>query len=171
MQLCSLWALMVAFPQPLRLPYQGAHVDDDEISWIANNTEKLKNDAVRGNDHLECWTIFSTRRFGTANKVPQENIPPKKAELTTRLLLAAFKRITGVEEEKVKPVFSKVQLWGAAVPMNCLKTADRCVFDSRRNVGVCGDWLVTPCIQGAALSGLALAEKVKAHVGGECFLS
>ena len=34
-------------------------------------------------------------------------------------------------------------------------------------VGVCGDWLTKPCIEGAAVSGLALAEKINKHYKGK----
>jgi hypothetical protein len=40
------------------------------------------------------------------------------------------------------------------------------------NMGICGDWLVSPNVEGAALSGIALAEKIAAQVrcaaGGRC---
>ena len=32
------------------------------------------------------------------------------------------------------------------------------------NMGICGDWLVSPNVEGAALSGIALAEKISAQV-------
>jgi hypothetical protein len=31
-------------------------------------------------------------------------------------------------------------------------------------MGICGDWLVSPNVEGAALSGIALAEKISAQV-------
>ena len=43
----------------------------------------------------------------------------------------------------------------------------RCIFDGAHNVGVCGDWCVSPCIEGAALSGLAVAEKIHKHARGQ----
>jgi predicted NAD/FAD-dependent oxidoreductase len=48
------------------------------------------------------------------------------------------------------------------------QTRDECVFDGQHNVGICGDWLTSPCIQGAAVSGLALAEKINKHYTGKC---
>ncbi|XP_064633871.1 renalase-like [Lineus longissimus] len=167
MQLCSIWCLLVAFPQTLKLSIDGAHVDGitsrdgkpSIISWIANNTQKLQKPSERQNGP-ECWTIFSTKEFGTANKVPQENIPPKKAEEVTERLLVAFAEVTGLKRGALKPCFTKVQLWGAAVPMNVLDNGEECVFDGMHHVGICGDWLTSPCIEGAAVSGLAVAEKI-----------
>lgn len=164
MHLCSLWVLMVAFPKSLNLSYEGAHVeDDDDISWIGNNSAKLSKPGHSSTDCTECWTIFSTKQFGSANKVSQENIPPRKSEEVTNKLLLAFGRVTKLSSKLPPPCFTKVQLWGAAVPLNVLQTTEECVFDGQHNVGICGDWLVSPSIQGAAMSGLALAEKISKH--------
>lgn len=166
MHLCSIWALLVAFPTSLRLPYVAAHVDDSQISWIGNNTSKMTSTvSLSAKSSMECWTIFSTKAYGKANKVPQEHIPPAKSKEITSTLLTAFSRITG-QGSLPTPCFTRVQLWGAAVPLNVLKNKDECVFDSRHNIGICGDWLVSPCLQGAALSGLALAEKIHKHSSG-----
>jgi hypothetical protein len=66
MQMCSVWVLMVAFPTPLGLPYEGAFVEGvPELSWAANNSAKLG----AGGGGLECWTIISSREFGAQHKV------------------------------------------------------------------------------------------------------
>ncbi|XP_021345828.1 uncharacterized protein LOC110445489 isoform X2 [Mizuhopecten yessoensis] len=163
MQLSSLWMLMVAFPKSLSLPYEGAHVEDKELSWVANNTAKLSRDKM---SVMECWTLFSTKEYASANKVPQENIPPRKEKQVTDELLAAFARVTGLGSKLPSPRYTKVQLWGAAVPLNTLNTKEECVFDGQHNVGICGDWLVSPCLQGAAISGLRLAEFIQSHSSG-----
>ncbi|XP_053384551.1 renalase-like [Mercenaria mercenaria] len=165
MQLCSLWALLVSFPTPLKLPFEGVHVEDTDISWMANNTAKLRDPSRQQTTSNECWTVFSTRQFGSRNKCPQENIPPKVEKEVTDRLLQAMKRVTGLAQLPV-PNYTRVQLWGAAVPMNILKTGDECVFDGQHNVGICGDWLTSPCIQGAVVSGLALAERINKHYTG-----
>ncbi|XP_060083453.1 renalase-like [Ylistrum balloti] len=165
MQLSSLWMLMAAFPKSLCLSYEGAHVEDPDISWVANNTAKLSQNKMSVNG-IECWTVFSTKEFGSAHKVPQENIPPRKEKQVTDELLTAFARVTGLGSKLPPPRYTKVQLWGAAVPLNTLYTKEECVFDGQHNVGICGDWLVSPCIQGAAVSGLRLAEFIQNHSSG-----
>lgn len=161
MQLCSLWVLLVAFPNKLRLRFEGAFVDHPDISWIGNNTAKYKSESP-----TECWTVISTKNFGAVHKVPQEFIPPTKEKEVINLLLCGFGDITGVNLKSAKPCFTKVQLWGAANPLNVLQ-GEECVFQASHNVGICGDWLVSPCVEGAALSGLALAEVINNHWKGE----
>ncbi|KAK7098262.1 hypothetical protein V1264_002599 [Littorina saxatilis] len=163
MHLNSLWVLMVGFKSSLGLPYEGAHVADTQepILWLCNNSAKLGQKGP-----VECWTVTSNAAFGTANKVPQENIPPGKEKEIVKTLLASLSRITGL---KALPevCFTRVQLWGAALPLNVYSSKDDCLFDALRQVGVCGDWLVSPCIQGAAVSGMVMAEKIKAHMSGD----
>lgn len=169
MHLCSLWVLLIAFETPLKLCFEGAHIDHDDISWISNNTAKYRNarEPVAGKkDSTECWTIISTKAFGKNFKVPQENIPPSTEKVVTERLLTAFKAATG-RKEVPRVCYTRVQLWGAAVPINVLGSGADCVFDCRHHLGVCGDWLSSPCIQGAAISGLSLAEKIQQHSAGQ----
>ncbi|GIL89031.1 hypothetical protein Vretifemale_16879 [Volvox reticuliferus] len=194
MQLCSLWVLMVGFSSPLPVDWQGAFFEGSPvISWAANNTAKIsanrrtaqaaanggggsgggggrKDSEARG-PSLEFWTIISAREFGAQHKVPQENIPPGKAREVTEAMLAAFASAVGLVLPPPRPSYSRVQLWGAAVPMNVLLTdAARgegpCVLDADSRVGICGDWLHSPCVEGACLSGLALAEAIQADWQG-----
>ena len=50
--------------------------------------------------------------------------------------------------------------------MSFSQSKDECIFDGQSQVGVCGDWLTKPCIEGAAVSGLALAERISKHCRG-----
>eukprot|EP01024_Parvocaulis_polyphysoides_P055367 TRINITY_DN5661_c0_g1_i5.p1 TRINITY_DN5661_c0_g1~~TRINITY_DN5661_c0_g1_i5.p1 ORF type:complete len:388 (-),score=44.12 TRINITY_DN5661_c0_g1_i5:269-1432(-) len=155
MQLCSLWVLMVAFPSSLELPFEGAFVEgEEELTWVANNTKKLQQ-----NHKVECWTLISGRKFASDNKVPQEHIPKAKAREVTEKMLECFSRVTKLTLPK--EVYSRVQLWGAAVPMNTYQHP--CVWDAREQVGICGDWLVKPSIEGAFNSGVSMAEQLYKH--------
>ncbi|XP_040214899.1 uncharacterized protein LOC120945099 [Rana temporaria] len=160
MQLCSLWVLLFALTKKAALSFGGAFVEHPDLSWIGNNTSKYSE------NEMECWTVISTKAFGANHKVPQEFIPPSKEKEVTHLLLNGFAEVTGVDRKMLTPCFTKVQLWGAANPLNALEGED-CVFQASNNVGICGDWLVSPCIEGAVVSGLSLAEVICRHVQGE----
>ncbi|XP_053576693.1 uncharacterized protein LOC128666243 [Bombina bombina] len=161
MQLCSLWVLLAAFPSKIKLDYDGAFVDHPDVSWIGNNTSKYNSENT-----VDCWTVISTQDFGANHKVPQEHIPPSKEKEVIHLLLKGLAEATGLDFKTLKPCFTKVQLWGAANPLNRLQ-GEGCAFKAGQKVGVCGDWLVSPCVEGAAMSGLNLAEVISQHVKGE----
>lgn len=67
-----------------------------------------------------------TLRLST--QVPQEAIPPAKDKEVKSALLDALARVTRVPRETLTPVYERLQLWGAAVPLNVTNTP--CVFDA-----------------------------------------
>jgi hypothetical protein len=92
----------------------------------------------------------------------------------TRLLVEALEELLTTETAKPNSprlsslldcvVDSRVQLWGAAVPMNVWKWDDGeggFIYDSQFQVGVCGDWLLEPSIAGAWTSGRRLARHLE----------
>lgn len=163
MQLCSLWVLMIKIKSRMGLPFEGLHVENDEqISWIGNNTAKYKQ-----SHSGECWSVLSTADFASKHKVPQEHIPKDKEKLVTQLLTEAFFRIIG---RRGDVTFTRVQLWGAANPLNVLESGGSGIsFDAEHQVGIAGDWLHSPCLEGAALSGLRIAEAIVSHSSGKSF--
>ncbi len=129
-------------------------------------------------------------------QVPQEAIPPAKEREVTAAMLDALSEAARLPRAALQPCFTRLQLWGAAVPLNV--TDAPCVFDAgaptRRvlslvvlgdfvgrpsrtrtayprpccaelQAGIAGDWLVAPSLEGAALSGVAMAERIAAHAG------
>ncbi|XP_071728706.1 uncharacterized protein [Rutidosis leptorrhynchoides] len=160
LELSSIWALLAAFEDPIPLPaeaaavpFEGAFVKGVEsVSWIGNNTQKLFNSQNTG---PHCWTVFSTASFGKRNKVPQENIPTSTAEKVKELMLTGVENALGLSTGSLKrPLYSRVQLWGAALPTNT--PGIPCIFDPLGRAGICGDWLLGSNIEAAALSGISL---------------
>ncbi|GJR65425.1 putative FAD/NAD(P)-binding oxidoreductase family protein [Tanacetum coccineum] len=160
LELSSIWALLAAFEDPLPLPaaaaavpFEGAFVKGIEsVSWMGNNTQKLFNSQKTG---PHCWTFFSTASFGKRNKVPQENIPSVTAEKVKELMLSGVENALGLPTSSLQtPIYSRVQLWGAALPTNT--PGIPCIFDPLGRAGICGDWLLGSSLEAAALSGIAL---------------
>lgn len=171
LELSSIWALMVAFEEPLPMPADLAHLEGafiegvDSVSWIANNTKKLFGSASNGPD---CWTIFSTATFAKQNKVPQESIPNVTAEKVKKAMLHGVEDALGLSRDCLKPSYSRLQLWGAALPTNT--PGIPCIFDAQGRAGICGDWLLGSSLEVAALSGMALANHIADYFqsGGLC---
>ena len=114
LRLSAVWVALVAFAAPVATVdgWEGAFVDGSSVlSWVANNSAKLRAGRaeasvtseesadsaeagrpvtasaapdVPSQEGVECWTLISTGEFGRRNKVPQENIPPQKAEQVRR---------------------------------------------------------------------------------------
>ncbi|KAL6513268.1 hypothetical protein OROGR_020754 [Orobanche gracilis] len=161
LDLTSIWALLAAFEDPLPITFEGAFVKGiDSLSWMANNTTKLFGLQGSGPD---CWTFFSTAAFGKKNKVPQESVPSSTAEKVKQAMLEGVELALGLQKSSLRnPFYSRVQLWGTALPTN--SPGIPCIFDPHGRAGICGDWLLGSNLEAAALSGMALANHAKTWV-------
>ncbi len=141
--------------------------NEPTLRLITNQSNKFGN---KDKADLEVWTIMSSPKFAKKYKGPQENLPRERVEEVTTLMLSSLEKSLGIEkgtidnETKVKA--SRLQLWGAAVPLNVWSpsvdspNADNSgfMYDAENAVGVCGDWLLDPSIAGAWESGRRLAK-------------
>ncbi|XP_062203624.1 uncharacterized protein LOC133905858 [Phragmites australis] len=164
LELSSVWALLAAFEDPLPIrhndscgAFEGAFVRDvDSLSWMGNNTRKL---FPMQTGTPECWTFFSTAAYGRRNKVPQENIPKVTAEKVKEDMLGGVEHALGLSKGSLQqPIYTRLQLWGAALPMNTPGVP--CIFDPHGRAGICGDWLTGSSIEAAVLSGISLANHI-----------
>jgi predicted NAD/FAD-dependent oxidoreductase len=128
------------------------------------------------NDGVEVWTILSTPHFAKRYKAPQEHLPDDVVETVTNKLLTSLQDMlwnnsgsaSSSEEEEgppsspplslLRPLEARLQLWGAAVPLNVYNNHRGFIYDADHHVGVCGDWLVQPSLAGAWTSGRLLAD-------------
>lgn len=111
--------------------------------------------------NIEVYTLLSSPQFGKQYKGPQENLPNDLMEEVTMKLLQSLERALSITENEIVDhvVDLKLQLWGAAVPLNTWTTPnnDGFVYDSQFHVGACGDWILDSSIAGAWESGKRLA--------------
>ncbi|WIA18940.1 hypothetical protein OEZ85_003609 [Tetradesmus obliquus] len=167
LRLSAVWALMVAFESPVDVPggMEGAFVQGSPVlSWASNNSAKLGLVHPQPYEGLQCWTLISTDTYGQANKVPQEKVAADVAAKVAAEMLVAFAALLGPAAVQLpKAVFTRVQLWGAALPTNTPNVP--CILDAQARVGVCGDWLTGASLQSAVLSGWVLADRLAALRG------
>lgn len=137
------WTLMARFGSPIPVDYDGAFVQDSILSWVARNRSKPGRDSG-----AETWVLHASADWTEAHleRLPDEVRP---------MLLESFRRATGVTAE---PENAIVHRWRYALPIQPL--AQRCLFDAHRMIGACGDWCCGPRVEGAFLSGAALAGRV-----------
>jgi predicted NAD/FAD-dependent oxidoreductase len=141
------WAVMFAFDDSLKLPFDGAFVHQSPLSWIARNSGKPE----RGGDQ-ESWVLHGSPLWsGEFLDNQPDDVLPK--------LLDAFWQATCATPST--PVYATSHRWRYAIPPEPLDS--RCLFDPQFGIGACGDWCSGPRIEGAFLSGMAIADRVLAH--------
>lgn len=143
------WALMLGFDQPLDLPFDAAFVHDSPLSWVARNSAKP------GRPAAEAWVLHGDHLWSREHL---EDEPGAVVEA----LLGAFHQVLrqGFGHKRVarwpRPVHRAAHRWRHAVPESPLP--ERCLLDLERGLGACGDWCGGPRVEGAFLSGRALAD-------------
>jgi predicted NAD/FAD-dependent oxidoreductase len=137
------WATIASFPVRLPLPLDGAFVSDSPLSWVCRNNSKP------GRPVAEVWVLHATPQWTGVNldRLPEDVLPE---------MLNAFWRATGMAPQQ--PLFATSHRWRYALPPEPLVM--QCLFDAREHIGACGDWCGGPRVEGAYLSGAAMAKRV-----------
>jgi len=146
------WALLLRFDTPLGLGYDAAFISGSTLTWIARNGSKP------GRDSGECWVLHAARDWSEAalERSPEAVVGP---------MLQEFTRVTGMCSA---PALARAHRWrysGPAVTQSSTPTPTTpagatCLFDPQLQAGACGDWLAGSRVEGAFLSGSALAARI-----------
>lgn len=59
-----------------------------------------------------------------------------------------------------QPFFKKAHRWGSAFPLTSVAAEEKCLWDKKRRLAICGDFCVSPDVEGAIISGMAAASKL-----------
>ena len=138
------WAVMLALEQNTELDFDGAFVNDSSLSWISKNSSKPGR-----SQNPESWVLHASSDWSHQNL-------ELSAETVAEELLQAFTVATGLASLKIERAVA--HRWRYALPPEPL--AASCVFDGERKIGCCGDWCGGPRVEGAFLSGMAVAGRV-----------
>lgn len=139
------WAGMLALAQPSGADFDGAFINDDPIlGWVARDSGKPQRPRVAG--VAERWTLHANPRWS------EENLELDPAH-AAQWLLRAFSARVG---RALQPRWMAAHRWRYATPVNPLPQL--CLWDADARIGCAGDWCGGPRVEGAYLSGLALAE-------------
>lgn len=147
------WAAMLAFERPTGIDFDGAFINDDPVlGWIARDSAKPQHAPVDG--VAERWVLHATPHWSSQFL----DLP---TEVAARKLARAFaQRFTRNNGRGLGTCRFAGHLWHHASPRSTWN--EPCVWDARLRLGMAGDWCVAPRIEGAFLSGLALAETILA---------
>ncbi len=139
------WAVMAAFSERLDIEADSLRDAGAGISWAARNSAK----PVRAGG--ECWVLHaSPSRSREILDLPKERV--------AELLLADFFEQTGAVAKEPIHLVAHRWLYAMAEALD----GEPARYDAAQRIGIAGDYLHSPRVEGAFVSGRALAERVLA---------
>lgn len=143
-EMAPTWAIMLAFEQPLELPYDGIFVNHGPLSWIARDSSKP------GRPPGERFIVHASSEWSGAREAdsPQDVLPQ---------LESAF--FEAVQLPPRAAVFSAAHRWKYALPREPLTKG--CLVDADVRLVCGGDWTSGARIEGAWQTGTAMARALE----------
>lgn len=142
------WALMLNYAAPLDLGFDAGFVNQGPLRWVARNSSKP------GRSGGESWLLHAQADWSELRLA----MPP---EQLAEALLQAFAALGGPP-----PAAWSAHRWlYADVAPSTVGATEDFAWDAALGLGLCGDWLAGGKVEGAWLSGTALAQKVGANTG------
>ena len=139
------WAVMASFAARLPVALDCWRSETGPISWAARNSAKPERTGP------ESWVIHASPGRSRA-------LVDRPKDEVAEILLADFFSASGCTP--APPLQRDAHRWLYAQPQALKGEPAR--FDAARGIGVAGDWLHSPRVEGAWLSGRTLAELVRA---------
>lgn len=137
------WAVMAAFAEPLAILSDTLRNPEAAVSWAARNSSKP------GRMGPEAWMLH-------ASPARSRQIIDRPKEEAAQILLADF--FSQTRAEPVVPIHLVAHRWLYAQPASLEGEPAR--FDAEARIGIAGDYLHSPRVEGAWVSGTALAQRV-----------
>ena len=134
------WAVMLRYASPVALPWEGAFINTGPLRWVARDSSKP------GRTGQETWLLHASPEWSEAHI-------EDSAEAVTAAMLAAFAALGGPA-----PLAATAHRWRYADTEPALTQGSW--WDAQMRLGLCGDWLHGGKVEGAWLSGRALAQQV-----------
>ena len=139
------WAVTMAFAQRSGAGFEGAFVNDDPIlGWMALDSAKPHRGRVDG--VAERWVLHARPQWSRRYSELHEQ------DVTYWMVRSFAARL----RRNLSPLYAQAVHWPYAAPVNPLQ--EPCLWDGAQRLGMAGDWCGGPRIEGAYLSGRALAE-------------
>lgn len=139
------WAVMLQMCERLQTPFDAAFVHDSPLSWVARNSSKPERVAS------DCWVLHAAPAWSRDHL-------EESAETIARTLNTEFWKAIAQAPQPFE--FAIAHRWRYALPQEPLP--QQYLLDGDLHLAACGDWCNGPRVEGAFLSGLALAEAVLA---------
>ncbi|NMW31818.1 NAD(P)-binding protein [Altererythrobacter sp. RZ02] len=139
------WTVMAAFDRTLPIDTDTIWAPKADVSWASRNSAKPDRSGP------ESWVIQASAVYS------REHLEDDAAVAAPKLLARFFEE-AGITA--VTPTYLTAHRWRYSMPRP--NATPRVLWDEKRRIGAAGDWLVKPKVEGAWLSGRAMAEAVVA---------
>jgi predicted NAD/FAD-dependent oxidoreductase len=136
---------MAVFDRPVDVPFDGLFFNAGRLSWAARNASKP------GRAGQEIWMLHTAGKRSLVEAMAEREAVEKE-------MVADFFRHLNLPPAVPRHVQSR--LWRAAAADKALDQG--CLWDETNRIGVCGDWCAGSRIEGAFLSGSAVAGRLLA---------
>jgi photolyase PhrII len=142
------WAVMLVFESRLDVPLDGAFINEGPLRWIARDSSKPQRTG-----RFDTWVLHSCPEWSKSQF-------DKPSEWIIQSLCDALREATG--QTLPEMISATTHRWRYAQPTKCL--SEDCLWDNQQLLGACGDWCNGPRVEGALLSGFALAGRILGHL-------
>nr|GEV01608.1 FAD/NAD(P)-binding oxidoreductase family protein [Tanacetum cinerariifolium] len=106
--------------------------------------------------HVERWVLRSTEQY--AEKIiAQAGLQKPSNAALIEIAEELFKEFQRTGFDMSAPFFKKAHRWGSAFPVTSMARDEKCIWDGTKKLAICGDFCVSPNVEGAILSGLTAA--------------
>ncbi|XP_065861705.1 uncharacterized protein [Euphorbia lathyris] len=150
------FVLMLAFAEPLSsIPVKGFSFKNSEVlSWGHCDSSKPGRATLS-----ERWVLHSTVQYAR-DVIAQTGLRKPSSETLAKVTQELVQEFENTGLNSSQPFFTKAHRWGSAFPGATVAGEEKCLWDSEKRLAVCGDFCVSPNVEGAILSGLAAAAKL-----------
>lgn len=133
------WAVMLQYDARVEVGFDGAFVETGPLGWIARDSAKP------GRGGSESWLLHASAAWSATHLEDD-------AHTVAEALTAAFMALGAP-----RPLAAIAHRWRYA---KAPAREEVCLWDAGRRIGLCGDWLASGSVEGAWLSGRALAHRI-----------
>ncbi|XP_051134907.1 uncharacterized protein LOC127254073 isoform X2 [Andrographis paniculata] len=150
------FALMLAFEQPLSsIPIKGISFKNSEVlSWAYCDSSKPGRLTSS-----ELWVLHSTAEYAQ-HIISQAGFQKPSSALLTKVAEELFEEFQSTGLDISQPYFKKAHRWGGAFPAASIAGEEKCFWIAQKRLAICGDFCVSPNVEGAIGSGMEAAAKV-----------
>jgi predicted NAD/FAD-dependent oxidoreductase len=141
------WVVMAVFDQELELTFDAAFVHNSSLSFMARDSNKPGR---RGGEY---WILHASPEWTLGHF----DLNPK---LAAKHLVSELFNQTGLSWRNT--VWMHAHRWRHALAANPLSSSY--LWNQQTKLGICGDWCMGSRVEGAFLSGKAIADRILSQV-------